>query len=123
MDELLRRDAPYLKVLEADDTDLDALTQLGTVLYTNGQLAAGRRALLRAAEFHPSDPLARINVGNILLDQDDLTGARAEFESALALDPASVRAQRGLGIVAARCQDDVALRDLARVLRTISPPE
>jgi hypothetical protein len=122
VDELFERAAPYFKILEADDTDLGALTNLGTLLYTGGYPAAGRRALARAAQLHPGDPLARVNAGNVWLDDEDAPQARAEFEAALAIDGSFALAHRGLAILFARVGDDIAVRRHARYLRNLPLP-
>ena len=53
--------------------------------------------------------MGRINLGNLLRAEGALEEARAEFEAALALDPADPEAHRGLGQVL----DDLGLRQEA----------
>jgi tetratricopeptide (TPR) repeat protein len=122
VDELLARAAPYLKILAADDSDPAALKTLGSMLYSGGALAAGRRSLARAAELYPGDPQARALFGNVLLDEDNFDGARTEFEAALAVDAAHAMAHRGLAILSARLGDAVAVRRHARALRDVPLP-
>jgi len=45
---------------------------------------------------HPGNPPGRVNLGNLLYKRDDFTGARAQFEAALAAEPEFDEAHQGL---------------------------
>src|SRR5208283_5034998 len=69
-----------------------------------------RTAYRQAVAAHPNDVTARINYGNALLDSDELFGARAEYEAAIAVDPDCSAAHQGLSYAFDRLEDADAAR-------------
>ena len=77
-----------------------ALTRLGRVLHLTNRLAEARTFLERgvAEAMLPADQyLAAMFMGALQLQQDDIAGARASYERALAITPASQTAVVALG--------------------------
>lgn len=86
----------YLDVLGQDPTLFSALNELGTLALATGHRAAARTAYEHAVKLHRENPLARVNLGNLLLEDEDLPGARTQFEAALGIDDSICEAHRGL---------------------------
>lgn len=88
----------YLDLLRLDRRHFDALTGLAVMLLRTGHRNAARDALARAAEVRPDCPAANANYATLLSDVDPLR-ARERYEKALELDPHSLTAHRGLGVL------------------------
>ncbi len=86
----------YLAVLAEDPTHLEALTNLGTLLYNNGYRRAAVVAYRQAVAAHPGDLTARVNLANALAAYVDAASARAHYAAALAIDPLCALAHHGL---------------------------
>ena len=93
-DDAAARDA-YLELLRLEPTHFSALNELGTMAYAGGHRAAARTAYTQAARLHPDNPIGRVNLGNLLLEEDAPEEARAQFEAALACDGECIEAHRG----------------------------
>ena len=89
----------YLAILQRDATHFAALNELGTLAYESGHRSASRTAYRQAVQFHPDNPIGRVNLGNLLLEDGELAAARAQYEAALALDPELADAHLGLARV------------------------
>jgi hypothetical protein len=89
----------YLDILRIDPTHFGTLNNFGTLLYETGFCTAARTVYTQAVACHPQQPLAHVNLANLLLYQDELTEARAHYEAALRLDPGNVAAHQGLSAV------------------------
>jgi Flp pilus assembly protein TadD len=70
--------------LRPDDTA--SWHDLGILYHHHGDDIRARQALLRAKRLAPRDPRPRIALGVLLLCQQDLEGARAEYQELLELD-------------------------------------
>jgi len=86
----------YLEILHRDPTHFGTLNNFGTLLYETGFCTAARTVYTQAVTCHPEQPLAHVNLANLLLYKDDLPEARKHYETALRLDPGNVAAHQGL---------------------------
>ncbi len=89
----------YVDVLRRDAAHFAALNELGTLAYASGHRSAACTAYEQAVGCHPQNPLGRVNLGNLLADEQDFAGARAEYEAALAADSELAEAHQGLARV------------------------
>jgi len=101
------RDA-YFAVLEIEPHHFGALNNLGNLLARGGHAAAALATYREALRWHADKPAAHVNLGVALVDANDLTSARAEFEAALELDEACAEAHQGLNAIFARLGDDTS---------------
>jgi tetratricopeptide (TPR) repeat protein len=72
----------YLKVLEYEPHHVGALNQLGRVLFAIGQRREAQTAIRKAVVWHPNDPLSRVNLGVLLLQESELLEASQRDEEA-----------------------------------------
>src|ERR1700744_1708003 len=79
--------AAYVEVLRRDATQFDALNELGNLAYATGHRSAARTAYQQAVSCHPNNPLGRVNLANVLVEENDFAAARTQYEAALAIDP------------------------------------
>ncbi len=100
----------YMKVLGSEPRYKGAWNNLGGVLIATGQPEAAQIAYKEAIAQDPGNPVCRLNLGNLLLEESErlLTlekekeslqlkrEAREHFEQALQLDPGYERAHEGL---------------------------
>src|ERR1700749_1314046 len=77
----------YLEILQHDPTHYGTLNNFGTLLYEPGFCPAGPTVCPRGVTCPPAQPLAHVNLANLLLYKDDLPAAREHYEAALRLDP------------------------------------
>jgi glutathione synthase/RimK-type ligase-like ATP-grasp enzyme len=96
-DEAARR--AYLAVLQRDPTNFSALNELGTLAFAGGFRSAARTAYQQAVGYHPGNKIARVNLANVLREEQDPAAARAHYEAALAIDPDLPEAHQGLAWV------------------------
>jgi glutathione synthase/RimK-type ligase-like ATP-grasp enzyme len=96
----------YKGVLARDARHFGALTNLGTMLYLEGRRPEARVLYRHAANYHPHEASAFVNLGNVLAE-DDPAGGRAAYEQALALDPTHATANFALALLL-EAQGDVA---------------
>jgi tetratricopeptide (TPR) repeat protein len=89
----------YLEILRVDPTHFGTLNNFGTLLYETGFCTAARTVYTQAVTCHPQQPLAHVNLANLLLYKDELAQARKHYEAALRLDPDNVAAHQGLSAV------------------------
>jgi hypothetical protein len=89
----------YIEVLRQDPRDFNALNELGTLAWAGGYRSAARTAYTQAVAHHPDNVVGRVNLGNLLREEQDVAGARAEYEAALALDPQLHEAHQGMAWV------------------------
>ena len=89
----------YLEVLRLDPTNFPALNELGTLALAGGYRSAARTAYRQAVLHHPSNPIGRVNLANVLREDNDLEGAREQYEAALAADPHLPEAHQGMAWV------------------------
>ncbi len=76
--------------------NFDALNGLGLLAYRRGRRTAARLAHERSFRLRPDSPIAHVNLGNILFDDDQKDQARAHYLAALDADPGFAPAHRGL---------------------------
>ncbi len=98
----------YLAVLTSDPTHLNALTELGALAKANGYVAAARAAHAQAVRHHPREPVARVNLADLLVEDGDLDGARTHYLAALDAAPGFPEAHQGLARVLSALNDPAA---------------
>ncbi|HMK87524.1 MAG TPA: tetratricopeptide repeat protein, partial [Steroidobacteraceae bacterium] len=86
----------YLEVLRVDPTNLFALNELGTLALAGGFRSAARTAYLQAVRHHPGNKIVRVNLANVLREDDDVEGARQHYQAALDIDPDLPEAHQGM---------------------------
>jgi Flp pilus assembly protein TadD len=91
-------EAPTLR-LQTDPRDAAAHLQLGSALFSLGQVAEGVQHLRTAAALDPNNPLPHSQLGSIYLQQKMLAEAQAEFEAVLRANPEDYEAQGSLGLI------------------------
>ncbi len=89
----------YLDVLRLDQTNFDALNELGNLALAGGFRSAARTAYRQAVQHHPGNPIARVNLANVLREENDVDGARLHYEAALAIDGHFHEAHQGMAWV------------------------
>ena len=89
----------YLEVLGQDPTNFFALNELGTLALAGGFRSAARTAYSQAIAHHPGNKVARVNLANVLREDNDPRGAKAHYEAALAIDPDLPEAHQGMAWV------------------------
>lgn len=100
----------YLEILHLDPTHFGTLNNFGTLLYETGFCTAARTVYTQAVTCHPEQPLAHVNLANLLLYKDELAGARKHYETALRLNPGNVAAHQGLSAVFLETGEEEAMR-------------
>lgn len=94
-----------------------ALTNLGNLVYRQGELDEARRLYERALECDPSQPEARYNLGNLLDDLGETELAVAELRKVCATSPEFADAHYNLGVLLAQMGGTLqARRHLERYL-------
>jgi glutathione synthase/RimK-type ligase-like ATP-grasp enzyme len=89
----------YLEVLHRDPANFCALNELGTLALAGGFRSAARTAYTQAVAQHPGNKVARVNLANVLREENDVAGARLHYQAALALDPDLHEAHQGMAWV------------------------
>jgi hypothetical protein len=89
----------YLDVLRQDPTNFFALNELGTLALAGGFRSAARTAYSQAVAHHPGNKIVRVNLANVLREDNDPIGARLHYEAALAIDPELHEAHQGMAWV------------------------
>src|ERR1700733_14633948 len=74
--------ADYLAVLAGAPTHFGALNDLGTLLHATGYRTAARTPYGEAVAHHPAEPMARVNLANLLLEDGDIAAATAHYQAA-----------------------------------------
>jgi Flp pilus assembly protein TadD len=92
-------EADYQRVIALAPRHFRAHNDFGLLCYRRGRLVEALRCFLAAVDADGAKPAGHANLGVLLLAGDDLDGARAEFERALALDPDQSTARQGLSAV------------------------
>ena len=100
--------AAYVDVLRLAPTHFSALNELGALAAATGHRSAAHSVYARAVEWHPGNPLGRFNFANLLVEDGDLSGARAHYEAALAIDLDFPEAHQGLARLLAETDDAAA---------------
>jgi hypothetical protein len=89
----------YLDVLRQDPANFFALNELGTLALAGGFRSAARTAYSQAIAHHPGNKIVRVNLANVLREDNDPIGARLHYEAALAIDPDLHEAHQGMAWV------------------------
>jgi len=89
----------FVAVLVKDPAHVGALMDLGGLALATGYRSAAVTAYRQAVECHPGNPLALVNLANILLEDGALHEARLLYEKALAIDANLIYAHQGLANV------------------------
>ncbi len=100
----------FIDILQRAPTNFSALNEFGTHLAGMGAIDAACRVYAEAILHHPDNPMARVNLANLLLRANRHEEARTHYEAALKADPDHAPAHQGLGAVLADAGD----RDGAR---------
>jgi predicted TPR repeat methyltransferase len=96
--ELEQAEKVYLQVLEADQSNVDALHYLGVLLHQQGRSLLAIDLVRRAIEISPGYVDALNNLGNIFQQLGGSADAVKAYERALALRPDHPEALRNLGM-------------------------
>jgi tetratricopeptide (TPR) repeat protein len=83
-----------------DDADVQVLVSRALALGRLGRTADALATLAAAREREPSNAMLLVESGTVRLMTEDRTGARADFESALRINPNVARAHSSLGVLA-----------------------
>lgn len=89
--------ASYLEILRHNPKNNFALHELGCLASTDGHHSAARNIYQQLVDYWPQDRIGRINLGNILYEDGDLSAACGHFAIVLKADANSTDAHRGLG--------------------------
>jgi hypothetical protein len=101
----------FVAILRKAPTHFSALNEFGTLLTHMGAIEAACRVYAEAILHHPDNPLARVNLANLLLRATRYSEAREHYERALAADPDHAQAHQGLGAVLADLGDRSGARE------------
>jgi hypothetical protein len=96
----------YLQIVARDPDNVDALTDLGTLLVKSGYREAARTTYERALALAPERAVGHANLANILFALGDYEPARERYAAALARDPQLVAAHQGLSYALTRLGRD-----------------
>jgi len=77
----------YRKAIELDPTFTNALTNLGNLCYSQGEIRTALEFFEQALQHEPDHPEALYNIGFILYEQGDVKGAAHCFLRAVESDP------------------------------------
>src|ERR1700677_1088269 len=96
-----RQDAQraFVDILRRAPTHFSALNEFGTLLTNMGAIDAACRVYSEAILHHPDNPMAHVNVANLLLRANKHAEAREHYETVLRIDPDYAEAHQGLGAV------------------------
>lgn len=100
----------FVGILRRAPTHFSALNEFGTLLTRMGAIDAACRVYAEAILHHPDNPLARVNLANLLLRATRYAEAREHYERALQADPDHAEAHQGLGAVLADLGDRAGAR-------------
>ncbi|MGB3759211.1 MAG: tetratricopeptide repeat protein [Rivularia sp. (in: cyanobacteria)] len=91
------------KGADADFQNIDirknpnAFGELGTVLYSKGQLEGALACLRCEVELNPNNPISHSNLGAVLADNNRLKEASQSYQRAIELDPTHAMTYNNLG--------------------------
>ncbi len=101
----------FVAILRRAPADFSALNELGTLLTRIGAIEAACRVYAEAIHHHPDNPLARVNLANLLLRATRYAEAREHYECVLKADPDHAEAHQGMGAVLADLGDRAGARE------------
>jgi tetratricopeptide (TPR) repeat protein len=88
--------AAYIELLKIDPCHFAALNELGNLALSTGHRSAAQTAYSQAVRCHPDNPVGRVNLGNVLFENEDFPGACAQYQAALASKSDLAEAHQGL---------------------------
>jgi tetratricopeptide (TPR) repeat protein/glutathione synthase/RimK-type ligase-like ATP-grasp enzyme len=96
-----RQDAQqaFIDILRRVPTHFSALNEFGTLLTNMGAIDAACRVYSEAILHHPDNPMAHVNLANLLLRANKHAEAREHYEAVLRINPDCAEAHQGLGAV------------------------
>jgi tetratricopeptide (TPR) repeat protein len=89
----------YIELLDLDPFHLGTLNQLGNLLCAAGKKIEARRLFSWAVARFPDDPVSRVNLASLLIEDGELEDARQHCEHALKVDGNCRQAHAGLLLV------------------------
>jgi len=92
----------FRQAIDLEPAMAAALTNLGNLMYRQGEMAEARRFYERALEADPAQPEARYNLANVLEDLGEIELAIAELRRVCAMSPEFADAHYNLGIMLAQ---------------------
>lgn len=92
----------FRQALDLEPNMAAALTNLGNLVYRQGELVEARRCYERALECDPNQPEARYNLANLLEDLGETDLAIAELRKVCAAAPEFADAHYNLGLMLAQ---------------------
>jgi tetratricopeptide (TPR) repeat protein len=95
----------FIELLRRAPAHFGALNQFGALLTEMGAIDAACRVYAEAVLHHRANPMARVNLANLLMRTNRHSEARGHYEEALRLDPDYAPAHQGLGAVLADIGD------------------
>jgi hypothetical protein len=107
-----RQDAQqaFIDILRTAPANFSALNEFGTLLTDMGAIDAACRVYSEAIVHHPQNPMAHVNLANLLLRANKYAEAREHYETALRIDPDHAQAHQGLGAVLSDIGDRAGAR-------------
>jgi Flp pilus assembly protein TadD len=100
----------FVDILRRAPTHFSALNEFGTLLTSMGAIDAACRVYSEAILHHPKNPMAYVNLANLLLRANKHLEARAHYETVLRIDPDYAEAHQGLGAVLSDLGDRAGAR-------------
>ena len=89
----------FIDILRRAPTHFSALNEFGTLLTNMGAIDAACRVYSEAILHHPENPMAHVNLANLLLRANKHAQAREHYETVLRIDADYAEAHQGLGAV------------------------
>jgi Tfp pilus assembly protein PilF len=77
----------YLAILRRGGRQFSTLNNFGVLLHKTGAAEAASRAYQAAIALEPDNPIGHTNLGDLLVQEGDLSQARDHYERALRIDP------------------------------------
>jgi Flp pilus assembly protein TadD len=100
----------FVDILRRAPTHFSALNEFGTLLTSMGAIDAACRVYSEAILHQPKNPMAYVNLANLLLRANKHLEARAHYETVLRIDPDYAEAHQGLGAVLSDLGDRAGAR-------------
>jgi glutathione synthase/RimK-type ligase-like ATP-grasp enzyme len=100
----------YVEALRRDPTHFEALNDLGALAHAGGHRSAARIAYAQAVRCHPANPIGRVNLANVLVEDGEPSEAERHYRAALDVAFDFPEAHQGLARVFAAVCDERAER-------------
>ncbi len=91
------------------------------LLRARGRPAEAKTLLTAALAKYPAQASLRIELALLLIGEQDLIGARREFEAAVSIDPINVEALNGLGVVLMKMGEASSAEDRFKQCQRLAP--